>query len=674
MPVSLVTPSTSVATSSPNCSRTSSSDARRVLDRVVQQRRAQRLGVEAHAGADLRDADRVDDEVLAGLAPLVGVVLAGEDERRLDARRGRSRPRASSACSSTIAKRSESSRARAASGRRGRPARAPPDARRGRRASCRPRRRRPRPPFARRASPSPVGRRSRPLLALLSRWLSHRRPLLEPPLVGAERGERRARCAAGRRRPAGPARRDRARRGRAPRAPAARARRRRGPRLRPSPASSARAPPRAVPPRAGRGRRGERVAQVEVATRGHARAKASSCSPQARWAIGRGSRRAAPRARLGRRVERDHVGYGARERRVARRARRRSTARSRRARPASACGARGASAQTTSTGSPVATSAASVPAMPPPRRSRRGRGDRSAPAAPASRRRAARVEPRRAAAPTASSARRASSIGAGRAGQRVAQHRRGSTAPFHSLSSRPNGGVERPSSAPSGSARGAEGDARARRAAGLDGEAHVLALPHRPRVGQPRGGHEQRDLRVALAERRERARAPRRASSAELVAGDDGVDALPRHEVLRARARRRVGDEGGAERVDAARRAIVSPAAARWPPWRAGARRAASARRAGRTPGSSGPSRCPRRRRARSARTGRWWRSAMREATIPITPGMPALAGQHVARALARPRRPGPRPRKDARLDVAALGVGARRAPRRSPRRARRRR
>src|SRR4051794_24103943 len=56
----------------------------RVLDRVVQQRRAQRLGVEAQAGADLRDADRVDDEVLARLAALVGVVLAGEQEGVLD--------------------------------------------------------------------------------------------------------------------------------------------------------------------------------------------------------------------------------------------------------------------------------------------------------------------------------------------------------------------------------------------------------------------------------------------------------------------------------------------------------------------------------------------------------------------------------------------------------------
>jgi hypothetical protein len=50
----------------------------------VQERRAQRLGVEAHAGADLRDADRVGDELLARLAALVGVVLAREHERADD--------------------------------------------------------------------------------------------------------------------------------------------------------------------------------------------------------------------------------------------------------------------------------------------------------------------------------------------------------------------------------------------------------------------------------------------------------------------------------------------------------------------------------------------------------------------------------------------------------------
>ena len=45
---------------------------------------AERLGVEAKAGADLRDLDRVSDEVLAGAATLVGVALAGEREGVLD--------------------------------------------------------------------------------------------------------------------------------------------------------------------------------------------------------------------------------------------------------------------------------------------------------------------------------------------------------------------------------------------------------------------------------------------------------------------------------------------------------------------------------------------------------------------------------------------------------------
>ncbi len=57
----------------------------RVLDGVVQQRRAQRLGIEAHPGADLRDADGVGDEVLARAPALIGVVPARVDERRLDA-------------------------------------------------------------------------------------------------------------------------------------------------------------------------------------------------------------------------------------------------------------------------------------------------------------------------------------------------------------------------------------------------------------------------------------------------------------------------------------------------------------------------------------------------------------------------------------------------------------
>jgi hypothetical protein len=58
----------------------------RVLDRVVEQRRADRLRVQAHAGADLRHTDRVGDELLARLALLVRVTLAGEPERVCHAR------------------------------------------------------------------------------------------------------------------------------------------------------------------------------------------------------------------------------------------------------------------------------------------------------------------------------------------------------------------------------------------------------------------------------------------------------------------------------------------------------------------------------------------------------------------------------------------------------------
>ena len=56
----------------------------RVLDRVVQQGRAQGRGVQAQPGADPRDAEGVGDEVLAGLPFLAGVALAGEREGALD--------------------------------------------------------------------------------------------------------------------------------------------------------------------------------------------------------------------------------------------------------------------------------------------------------------------------------------------------------------------------------------------------------------------------------------------------------------------------------------------------------------------------------------------------------------------------------------------------------------
>ena len=46
----------------------------------MQEGRAQRRGVQAHARADLGHAHGVDDEVLAAGPALVGVAVAGEDE------------------------------------------------------------------------------------------------------------------------------------------------------------------------------------------------------------------------------------------------------------------------------------------------------------------------------------------------------------------------------------------------------------------------------------------------------------------------------------------------------------------------------------------------------------------------------------------------------------------
>ena len=57
---------------------------RRVLDRVMKERRAERLRVQAKAGADLCDLDRVRDEVLARAAALIDVALTGEREGLLD--------------------------------------------------------------------------------------------------------------------------------------------------------------------------------------------------------------------------------------------------------------------------------------------------------------------------------------------------------------------------------------------------------------------------------------------------------------------------------------------------------------------------------------------------------------------------------------------------------------
>ena len=82
---SLVTPSTSSATSSPNGSRTSSSVDVGVLDHVVEERRLERRGVQVQLGEDERDLERVDDERLAALAHLPVVRSLGELVRLLEA-------------------------------------------------------------------------------------------------------------------------------------------------------------------------------------------------------------------------------------------------------------------------------------------------------------------------------------------------------------------------------------------------------------------------------------------------------------------------------------------------------------------------------------------------------------------------------------------------------------
>ena len=111
---------------------------------------------------------------------------------------------------------------------------------------------------------------------------------------------------------------------------------------------------------------------------------------------------------------------------------------------------------------------------------------------------------------------------------------RGSTAPFHSLSSSAERRVERavrgrrlgqPRASPKRHRAGARTPPDSTR------EAQVLALPHRPRVGQPRRRDEQRHVGVADPERREPLELLGEVE-AELVARDDGVDALARDEVL----------------------------------------------------------------------------------------------------------------------------------------------
>ena len=197
--------------------------------------------------------------------------------------------------------------------------------------------------------------------------------------------------------------------------------------------------------------------------------------------------------------------------------------------------------------------------------------------------------------------------------------------------------------------RGVDGLARARRAAGCprrsatqrerapparERERDVAALPPSPRGSESCApGTSSATRRVALPERRERARAPRPAPSVERVARRDGVDAHLRHEVLGR-------EHAAAWAANASRNAVDARRARSSGPRRRGGRRsAAGARRAAcrppsrSKPGIERPEPVPSSPSSAISTAGRWWRSAIRAATIPITPGMPALAGEHVRAA-----------------------------------------
>ena len=103
---------------------------------------------------------------------------------------------------------------------------------------------------------------------------------------------------------------------------------------------------------------------------------------------------------------------------------------------------------------------------------------------------------------------------------------------------------------------------------------------------------------------------------------------------------------------------MVQPAAARCPPWRSRCAAHASSPASRSKAGIERPEPVPSSPSSASITHGRWWRSAIREATIPMTPGVPALAGQHVGGLLAQLAHLRLGLEQDPRLGVAALGVG----------------
>ena len=99
------------------------------------------------------------------------------------------------------------------------------------------------------------------------------------------------------------------------------------------------------------------------------------------------------------------------------------------------------------------------------------------------------------------------------------------------------------------------------------------------------------------------------------------------------------------------------PAAARCPPWRARCSAHACSPPSRSNAGIERPEPVPASPSSATSTHGRWWRSAMREATIPMTPGCQPSPARTYAVALPRLGDHALGLEEDALLDVAALGV-----------------
>ena len=206
-------------------------------------------------------------------------------------------------------------------------------------------------------------------------------------------------------------------------------------------------------------------------------------------------------------------------------------------------------------------------------------------------------------------------------------------------------------------ARGAEGDRPRPRAARVHREAHVLAFAHRPGIAERRVLDHQRHAGIAAAERRQRLQLLGQLH-AQLVAADDRVDVLDGREVagrehaVRMRAERlREGLDARAVDLQPGRRAMTAVADQ---VLRASVQRAEQVKRADAAPRAPPPPAVERDQHDRAV-----VRLDKPRGDDADHPRVPALAGQDIGAALAKLCDLGFGLPANARLHLAALGVGA---------------